>query len=320
MIINRLHFFILSFFCLFLACEKSAKSNLSWEKINLPTSDALQKIAFTDAQNGFIVGGKTWERGICLQTSDGGKIWQKDSLQNQSLYGLGVDTEGVMLTTGLIGQVFRRQPTDPTFKLVASPTWLWFRDVAARKKNQGFVAVGGAAWEHGKIFRVFSDGSSQIDSFRQSLYSVCFSDDSTLHTVGYGIVVRSTDSGKKWVINDVKGDFFQSICFPTAEIGFVVGLNGTILKTIDAGKTWQKLRNGNAITVSDAPFRAVFFADILRGCIVGDEGLLWLTSDGGETWEVQTGLPEADFYDVFVDRTNGWIVGTGGTLIRFDFL
>jgi photosystem II stability/assembly factor-like uncharacterized protein len=302
----------------FFACSTEPNA-VVWQKKTVPTTDFLQKIVFSDANNGFIVGGKTWERGICLHTQDGGKTWQKDSLQGNSLYGLCADTEGGTWATGLIGQVFRRKKQDSTFTIVLPTTWHWFRDVAVRQPHAGFVAVGGAAWEHGKILRVFSDGSRQLDTFRQSLYGVTFSDSNTLHAVGYGIILRSTDGGKKWTISDAKGDFFQSVSFPDTQTGYAVGQKGTILKTTDAGKTWQSLRNGNAITAANAPFRAVFFADILRGCIVGDEGLLWFTRDGGATWLPQTGLPEADYYDVVIVEKKGWAVGTNGTVVTFDF-
>ena len=311
--INTLSYFIALFF---LSCNKE-KIALQWQEIPTHLTDNLRGVYFSDAQNGSIIGGKTWSRGISLNTSDGGNTWRMDSLQGWSLYGLGSNTEGDAMTIGISGQVFCKQIVDTTFHTTYQSYGSWFRDIAARKKADGLVCVGGQSWQAGMIVRVDGSGKVKIDSFQQELESVCYSDDSTIHAVGYGLVVRSTDGGKTWKINTLKDDFYQSVCFPSSKIGYTVGLNGIIAKTEDAGATWKKLRNGDALTVKSEPFRAVFFTDILRGYIVGDLGLMWLTKDGGDTWQTVKDLPNVDFYDVFVRDNEGWIVGSAGKIIKF---
>ena len=311
--INILLFFTATFF---LSCSKE-KITLQWQEIPTHLTDNLRGVYFSDAQHGAIIGGKTWSRGISLNTSDGGNTWRMDSLQGWSLYGLGSNTEGDALTIGISGEVFCKQIVDTTFHTTYQSYGSWFRDIAARKKLDGLVCVGGQSWQAGIIVRVDGLGKVKIDSFKQELESVCYSDDSTIHAVGYGLVVRSINGGKTWNINTLKDDFYQSVCFPSSKIGYTVGLGGIIAKTEDSGATWKKLRNGDALTVSSQPFRAVFFTDILRGYIVGDQGLMWLTKDGGETWQTVKDLPKVDFYDIFVSKTEGWIVGSGGKIIKF---
>lgn len=311
--INTLLFFTALFF---LSCSKE-KITIQWQEIPTYLTDNLRGVYFSDAHNGAIIGGKTWSRGISLNTKDGGNTWRMDSLQGWSLYGMGFNTEGDAMTIGISGEVFCKQIVDTAFHSTYQSYGNWFRDIAARKKSDGWVCVGGQSWQSGRIVRVDGSGKIKIDSFQQELESVCFSDDSTIHAVGYGLVVRSTNGGKTWQINTLKDDFYQSACFPSSKIGYTVGLNGIIAKTEDAGSTWKKLRNGDALTVSSQPFRAVFFTDILRGYIVGDQGLMWLTKDGGDTWETVKDLPKVDFYDIFVRDTEGWIVGSEGKIIKF---
>ena len=316
--LSRLPFLLFSFL-LFNQCGKE-EITLTWQKIEVPTNNTLRTVYFADAQNGWIFGGNTWERGIALRTRDGGKTWQKDSLQQVALYGFGADTEGSVLATGYIAQVFSGSLADSNYGLTNQPLFYWARDVAAHSlKNDGFITVGGGGWVGGTIVRTWINGVTKIDtSFKQEFSSVCFSDDSTVHAVGYGQVIRSTNGGKTWKLNGAKGDFFQSVCFPTVKTGFIVGFSGTILKTTDGGETWITLRDGNALSVSSEPFRAVFFSDALRGYIVGDEGLFWQTTDGGETWKVVKDTPKVDFFDVFVKNTEGWIVGADGLVLKFE--
>jgi photosystem II stability/assembly factor-like uncharacterized protein len=307
--------FIIFFFT---QCGKE-KISLDWQKINVPTDNTLRTVYFSDLQNGWIFGGNTWERGIALRTRDGGKTWQKDSLQQSALYGFGADTEGGILTTGYIGQAFKSAVYDSNYQFAGHPLFYWARDIASFSfKKDGYITVGGGGWVGGTIIRVDGNGVSKVDtSFKQEFNSVCFSDDSTVHAVGYGQIIRSTDGGRTWILNLAKDDFFQSVCFPTDRIGYVAGLNGSILKTIDAGITWQKLRNGDALTTSSEPFRSVFFSDVMRGYIVGDGGLFWQTTDGGATWQVIKDMPKVNLLDVFANNTEGWIVGNNGWVIKF---
>ena len=312
--INTLICFIFLFFA---SCSKE-KMTLQWQEIPSHLTDNLRGVYFSDALNGAIIGGKTWSRGISLNTSDGGNTWRMDSVQGWSLYGLGYNTEGDAMTIGISGQVFCKQIIDTCFHPTAFTFGSWFRDVAAWGKANQLVAVGGQSWQRGIIVSVDGTGKVKVDtSFKQELESVCFSDDTTAHAVGYGLVIRSTDGGKNWKVNPLKDDFYQSVYFPSSKIGYTVGLNGIIAKTKDSGATWEKLRNGDALTVKSEPFRAVFFTDILRGYIVGDQGLMWLTKDGGDTWQTVKDLPKVDFYDIYVRDTDGWIVGSEGKIIKF---
>ena len=101
-----------------------------------------------------------------------------------------------------------------------------------------------------------------------------------------------------WEITKIKYDFesFDINCrdlfFINPEIGFVVGYNGVIYKTINSGKSWKKQNSGTT-----AHFFSVYFinesvgfasADAMdEGCLNEDcgKGCVFLkTIDGGETW------------------------------------
>jgi photosystem II stability/assembly factor-like uncharacterized protein len=78
--------------------------------------------------------------------------------------------------------------------------------------------------------------------------------------------------------------------FLNSEIGFVVGYNGDIYKTIDSGETWVKKNSGTTLHL-----HSVFFLNENIGYVSGqamncldpdcDKGSVFLkTIDGGETW------------------------------------
>ena len=319
-----------AFLTLFMACRKETVA-VQWTKnVVSPTND-WRGVQFFDAKNGVIIGGNTWTGGFALRTTNGGATLQSDSVQAWSLYGGGLDskaqnTEGAAFyTVGISGQVFGLPKKDSVFQWVAHPFWKWFRDVAVR--NGRGVSVGGQGWQGGILatFDVKNATKPYIDTFPQELESVAFADDSTVVAVGYGLVVRSTNAGRTWLpVKKLDADFYQSICFPSEKVGFMVGYSGSILTTNDGGASWSSLESASQFGAKH--FRAVFFTDILRGLICGDDGLLWRTSDGGASWQVAEGLPNVNFYDVFAfiplqkdAITEGWLVGAGGTIVKFSF-
>lgn len=318
-------------FSLFLTTCRKETTAIQWTKNSVNSDNDWRGVHFFDAQNGVIVGGKTWSGGFALRTHDGGAHWQMDSVQEWSLYGMCADaktlnTEGAALyAVGISGQIFEQKKKDSLFKRAAHPYWRWFRDVAVRG-GRG-VSVGGQGWQAGILasFSLKNGQSPLIDSFPQEFASVAFADDSTVVAVGYGLVVRSTNAGKTWSpLKKLSDDFYQSVCFPSEKIGYIVGYSGAILKTTDGGASWSALESARQFGTKR--FRSVFFTDILRGVICGDEGLLWRTLDGGASWEVADNLPKVNFYDVFVTKslgndavTEGWLVGAGGMIVRFSF-
>lgn len=298
----------------FLSCKKESIL-INWERLNGDTRDDLQAIHFQDSLNGVAIGGSIWSRGIATYTYDGGKSWRSDSLQGWSLYGLAVDSLGSLYTVGISGSIFKKEKNDSLFRWVGQPFGHFFRDIIL--KNDNLILVGGQAWKNGLLVQLTKDMKvSTVDSsFNHEIASVCFSDNTTVHAVGYGIVLRSQNAGKTWQVHSTNGDFFKSICFPTSLTGYAVGAKGTIIKTMDGGITWEKIEKPSQI--NPISFNSVFFIDQLRGYICGNTGLLWYTQDGGKSWIKFDNLPKINFYDVYINEF-GWLVGEQGTIIKFD--
>ena len=93
---------------------------------------------------------------------------------------------------------------------------------------------------------------------------------------GQGAIARATDGGANWSTSFFN-QLIQGVDFPTTDIGFAVGLAGTILNTADSGVTWRDQISGTSANLNDVSFAS----DALRGIAVGDTGMILCTANGG---------------------------------------
>lgn len=122
-----------------------------------------------------------------------------------------------------------------------------------------------------------------------------------------------------------------NIYFVNEKIGYIIGARGTILKTEDGGKTWnRKIARSDAAGQNPNPRRGGIRANLMGiqmisekvGFIAGSENTILKTTDGGETWigsseRARVGETRNNLEDIkFVSATTGWIVGSYGTLLH----
>ncbi len=105
--------------------------------------------------------------------------------------------------------------------------------------------------------------------------------------------------------------------FPTPKLGFAVGHEAMILRSSDAGASWQLVNHAT----EEAPLLDVFFISEQTGFAVGGYGLLLKTQDSGKTWQnLSDKLPNLEGYhnNAMTQDTAGhlFIAGERGSLYR----
>lgn len=97
----------------------------------------------------------------------------------------------------------------------------------------------------------------------------------------------------------------NSMCFPSASVGYSVGTGGTILKTTDGGVSWNAQTSGTTVELY-----CVYFTDIDTGYVSGN-GRILRTVNGGATWlsTTVTGQIKATW---FSSPSTGFAAGING--------
>lgn len=108
-----------------------------------------------------------------------------------------------------------------------------------------------------------------------------------------------------------------SVYFPTPQVGFAVGHEAMILRSEDAGASWQLIHHD----LEEAPLLDVYFTSEQKGFVVGGYGLLLTTKDSGKTWQsLMDDLPNPEGYHnnaITQDiKGNLFIAGERGSVYR----
>jgi photosystem II stability/assembly factor-like uncharacterized protein len=137
--------------------------------------------------------------------------------------------------------------------------------------------------------------------------SIHFNDHNKGFIAGWFSFLTTIDGGENWKVYQPSPDTFLSVFFINSHIGWRVGTQGSIQKTIDGGDTWQ---NQSKI-ISREELIHVDFVDELEGWVISNNSVFH-TQNGGYSWALQQTIPQqqGSFNYVFsVDSLTCWVVG-----------
>jgi photosystem II stability/assembly factor-like uncharacterized protein len=304
---------------LFFSCKKESINLLSFKEITAPSTYPLASVWFIDDLRGYVCGGDTWTHGFVASTKDGGSTWHTDTITPKKLECLQFDATGQGYVCGLDGLMMFLEPNKLHWQGFKSD-FCWYRACYFPSPQYG-VAVSGEGWKAG-ILRHYNPqfwNQDTSQTFVNELNAVWYSDSITAFASGMGQVLRSKDAGKNWERLPYTDDQYLAIHFPTKTDGYIIGQNGTLLKTTDNGQNWQILNAKKGAWGKNNQLRSVWFSSANTGYIVGDQGLFWKTTDGGFTWLPIVNAPEdIDFTDVFMFKNQGWITAKNGRMFHFE--
>ncbi len=198
-------------------------------------SDLLQAAA-TNGEAVVVVGGM----GVVVVSSDQGQTWRRQQLAGKPF---------------LLDVV---HCPDATFAALAHEGSVWFGDRGGTTWREVSLGLNeapqalacdpkGRIWVVGGFSTISHSadrgGSWTTASLGEDLYftSIQFVDARTAMIAGeFGVLAQSLDAGVTWEFLDpIPEEFYpQDALFESADVGWVVGLDGVVLHTTDGGRTW----------------------------------------------------------------------------------
>lgn len=302
---------IASLFASLSACKKDT---LHWGKIvhlESHTSARLNNIKFVNGI-GVIAGGEKYLSAEILTSADGGNTWTHTTNPDagKGMYGLGTSPSNKIYLSGFDGKVISTGTSFTAWAVHQVPDWRYYVALTFPTDETG-ILVATAAQENGTIVRV-NNNFQIIDttSYGFGLNDVAFTSASTGYIAAYGVVLKTTDTGRTWQLLNVKHDNFKSVYCIDADNIWVCGAEGSIYHSADAGNTWKRSRNGGLLTQEKYRLNDIVFKDNANGWAVGEKGLVIATRDGGKTWNKYNPITESAFLSVAM-APDGNLVVTG---------
>jgi photosystem II stability/assembly factor-like uncharacterized protein len=217
---------------------KTTNGGSNWTAMSLGTTSNLRNIFFLDATTGFIAGGPTGSPGEIYKTINSGATWTLQPTSGAStsgLYGIYFTSSNVGYANDFAGNIIKTTNGGSSWTscVVTAPTIfngpMHFLDL-----NKGFTcglngeirmtANAGATW------------TSVTSGTTNALTGIGFYDANNGFMVGgnvsanTGIILSTTNGGITWSQMIPGTSRLYRVDMVNANTGYVVGLNGTIMK------------------------------------------------------------------------------------------
>jgi photosystem II stability/assembly factor-like uncharacterized protein len=270
--------------------QTSTNGGAFWqEETRIPVeSGNLPDVDFVDALTGWTVldGSAGPGRGRVFKSTDGGRTWQNQGLDDSGRLGGVVALDAnVVIAVGVYFPVIMRS------------------------------ADGGQTWQY-RDHQFFCTNSCGY-----AWYGIDSPDGQNVWVTGeQGIILHSADRGLTWETQRVGEPWeeLMDVHFADAQNGWAVGWQGTILRTTDGGRTWIKKDPGLGYTgavLTVCPLSANV------AWVGGYDAFAARTTDGGLTWQRERVDMESTWIHswgacTFIDSENGWFGGYTGIFRR----
>jgi photosystem II stability/assembly factor-like uncharacterized protein len=211
-----------------------------WSPKDLGTRALLTCVSFVDEKRGWAAG----QGGIVIHTEDGGQTWQVQrelSIDNQPIFSIQFLSPWVGYASGAYDTFLKTTDGGKTWTLTAPGNDYNYNDLAFLDERTGYI-VG----EFATILRTTDGGTSwePLDlgvEYEGTFFGITLLSPQEILVYGIaGKIMRSEDGGSSWV--NVSADHDKSLFRGAAdgEKVVLVGASGTILVSMDRGKTFAK--------------------------------------------------------------------------------
>ena len=254
----------------------------NWTPLNTGTTHWIHSVSFVDPTHGWAVG----NNGLILATDDAGKTW---STQNAGipfdLYSVTFSDDKNGWVSGFAGTLLHTTDGGRHWQKVSTDTAQWIMKVSFLK---GDLSHGWAVGQDGLILATADGGATwkkQNNPVGKDLYGVTFVDANRGWAVGtHGIIEYTSNGGQSWVLQNSPGqpplswgvagmerqsNDLHSVVFIDDKTGYVVGVLGIFLKTVDGGLHWTPIKSGTNLDLY-----GMTFPDKSHGWVVGVGGMI----------------------------------------------
>jgi len=272
-----------------------------WNSQYTTGSDHYFSVYFTSLLNGWIAGA-TGSYGIILKTTDGGTTWTNSLVPTNRMNSIKFINENTGCVVGDAGKIFTTTTGGTSWNLAISNTATDLQDFDMNSSGEGWAVGYDGIIIHTTNFG--SDWNVETSPTAQTLYGI-----EGDYAVGWAGTLLHR--GVNWELvsegytNNLSGMDFDIF----TNDGYVVGADGLILKTTDAGISWLPEDSHTNYDLYDieALYTCSYFDP--DGVAVGEYGTVILRYSGN--WQHKDILSTDKLHDVYLAGFSGQMFVAG---------
>jgi|GEM_PF-3402216 len=279
---------------------------------------SLNDLLFVKDSVVYTVSGDTWYSGGIHVSTNAGNSWKTDTISAVGLNSLALSPSGRMFAGGYAGFLFTKEVNAP-WQQINIGTYDIYKSISYSPQGRLFLASG-TSFFYGKIFQANENLEiTQQDSLGIDLRQILYFDDLNYAAIGYGGTYYSSDAGMKWIRTDLIGDNFTSAVILDQNTAVGIGFNGTLIKTKNKGKAWEKIDGGSNFDVSFPGFSKIILLNDGSLVVCGRKGNIWITTNEGKSWKKAETFTDAHFTSMINKGQQIYLTASDGNLYRVLF-
>ncbi|AWW30819.1 photosystem II stability/assembly factor-like protein [Echinicola strongylocentroti] len=291
---------------------KSIDGGSSWSEMPVPTEARLLSVDFFDHQNGAMAG----EGGTLLTTHNGGLSWQTLDLGiSEDLLTVYYHSAASMWITGTSGTLRYSADNGSTWTSIDLATSADINSLYFTNQSTGYLTTS-----TGEIQKTTDGGQSWQPlsaPVSTSLNSLYFTNDTTGYAVGNGgVILKTIDAGTEWTsLQSGTNYHYRRVAFNRndPDIGAIVGEQGTVLYTDNAGLTFSVRNSRTTERINGLDYKQSTNTVIA----VAGAGTILSSTNSGSSWTALFSGTPKDFHSTdFVSDTRGYIAGKEAVILR----
>ena len=296
---------VISIFIVLLSPNLFSQWTIISSGMSIPHYAGLNCLYFTTIDTGFI----TSANGRLYRTTNGGINWSFQVISNEYLSSIRFVNSNTGFIAATNGRWFKTTNGGNNWSSFTNAGYAGsLTDMFFINLNTGWC-VGGNGSGSNFVSKTTNGGSNWVVqrnfTEQNTSYSVVFTSVDTGFTNCGNKIWLTTNGGTNWDIAYSSSNYLCHFFFK-GNVGFAVGLNGTVVKTTNNGINW----NTSFSPTSSKTLWQSSFKDANTGWIVGDSGSIYYTINGGLNYTQQSIGTTKDISAIFFVNQKGWCLGS----------
>ena len=291
---------------------KTVNGGFNWIEVYTNSNGPVKYVQFINQSTGFALLG--YDRTILVSTSNSGINWNilldDTNFTGNTIYFTNADTGFIagrnphnFSNSGYVTKTVNRGINWTSQSFITDQ----FTSLFFINQNTGYL-------KGYRLYKTTNCGVNWLFCSSNGGNPVFFTSEQTGYSIGNNAVLKTIDGGYNWTSYQY---YFQnsclSMCFPAQDVGYIVGYNGQLGKTTNAGINWFS----QDTSVVNYDLYSVAFPDSITGYAAGLWGII-KTTNGGLNWFSQYNSNYYNFFNslFFININTGYAGCDGGAIFK----